>query len=1524
MIPLPLDPPGNSDLNDSVWNVVYTVNPQYQLIIVGNFPNARFFSVATYDDHSLTGQSILDTNIQPLTSSYVNPYQPGVPYAPGQQYAVPLNFGGTPGQQQTGCLTSAYNVDVNALDATQRHQGQNWNTDSGFFQQTPGAPLHEIDTPQHTNPTPTGYTIVRAYVDGSLSDPTTAPSVIVRDVASGCAYPAAYVQQSLSVININAKASASVNETQFQAHQTYNSYLPSYCYASDPQNSASWSRDRQGGSGPNPYCTYFNASVASGKPAALAAAGEVMRIRLRLPTTPPTPCTDGCSRSGTEQARYYGLSFDTPAITSNGVTLQLPSTLASVTDADFVQDANGYATLIVGTGAAIPSWITPANGYTFLDLTAATGYQNLSDLVVREILPASTFVCSGANVPYKVAVYTPEGGLMGDYAPVLDFPAASTLPQTASELVGPNQCSVFPDGLPEVAPACGVLPSNTTVISAVPPPAPATPPIGVQPSPPITLSGQGFGFLPNGLPFSGNSNSLEIADLTQGWTAGYGNSPCGVSIGTWLDSRIELVANLDQSGCPLAAGDQLAISVWNAQTGSGPVTSTLTVGPDAYYSLGSYSALVGSPAGSGTVELTAGGPWTAISNVPWLQVSNASGTGNALIQYTYNANYNTAPQSGTLTIAGLTFTVTQAGAGYNQVFPVTVLATGFNAPQGVALDGQGNVYIADTGNNAIEEWSPGAGQWNTLISSGMNRPTGVALDPYGNVYIADSRNRAIEEWNVGSQQFSSLIRGLGQPYGVAVDIYGNVYYSDALAGLVAEWGAITAQESNLSDNLTDPSGVAVDATGNVYFANTGSQAVEQWNAATQQSSVLVSSATMQPSGVAVDGQGNVYFSDTASNTVQQWNAASYQLVTVASGLSSPAGLATDPQGNVYVADENNNAIKKVTPAYLSLSTTSVSEGYQAGTDSIAAQILPAGTPFSATSDQSWLTITGVSGGIIGFAFQSNVNTSSRVAHIIVLGQTVTVTQNGNTAGNLTITAGNVQTAPVNQTFPIALQVTVTNGNGTPVQGAAVTFTVAPGATGASGTFSSTPPMPVTTDQNGNAIAPALTANNIAGQFSVTASVTGAGSVTFTLTNEFLALGASSLTVSSAAGNGQVLLLASGPWAVSSNASWLTVAPGNLSGAGNGVIQFSYAANTSPGPQTGILTVSGLTLTVTQVGAGFQTEGQLTALVSSGLRLPQGVAVDSQGNVYIADTGGNTLMEWNISTNSVSVLISSGLNAPTGVAVDSYGNVYIADTKNNAIKEWIAATGAVIPLVDSGLKAPLGIAVDNQGNVYFSDSAHNAIKEWVASSATVTTLVSSGLDSPDGVAVDAEGNVFFADRDNNAIKEWSATNNAVTALVLQGLNGPSGVAVDGEDNVYIAETGNNAIKEWSPVSQQVTVLVSTVLNAPHGVAVDASGNVYIADTNGSAIMKFAPVYVSFDPASQTVGAKSGSGSIGVQTIPANLSWTATNRGQKWLTITGTANGTVTFSFNANNSANSRTAEITVLGAQASVTQSGNPQ
>jgi len=920
--------------------------------------------------------------------------------------------------------------------------------------------------------------------------------------------------------------------------------------------------------------------------------------------------------------------------------------------------------------------------------------------------------------------------------------------------------------------------------------------------------------------------------------------------------------------------------------------------------LGGNSVVVGSAAGSGTAQLVSSAPWTATSNAPWLQIApgSASGAGSALIQFSYSANPNAAAQTGTLTIGGLTFTVTQAGTSYVPVSPVTPLvSSGLDNPQGLAVDSQANLYIADTDNNNIQEWSPGTLQ-TAILSGAQIDPAAVAVDQYGNVYIADAGNHAIEEYSPANRQLNTLVSGLSNPSGVAVDGQGNVYFSDTRNNVIDEWNAATQQVVGLAGSgLNNPTGVAVDAQGNVYFADSGNNSVKEWEAASRQVSVLVPSGLNDPTGVVVDGLGNVYIADTGNNAIKQWNPGTQQVTSLAlNALNNPMGVAVDGQGNIYVADTNNNAIRELTPAYLALSSSSLNEGSAAGTDSVTAQVLPATVPLTATNDQPWLTITGIDAGTINFTFAANSSTLTQTAHITVLGMQVTVTQNG-------LTGQTIAFGPLpDLVFGSApFMVNATASSGLPVSFASTTPSVCT-VTGNTVTLAGIGLCSIQAAQPGNSLYPAATP--------VTQS--------FHVAQEIF--GGASLTIGSAAGSNSVEigflpLIATPSWSASVSASWLH--PASTNGSGPAIVPFSFDANPNPTVRSGAITLdSGVSLTVTQAGSSYLGPGPVLPLAPVGLSGPTAVAVDSIGNVYIADTGHNAIAEWNAATQQLTSLVSSGLSAPAGVAVDGAGNVYIADTGHNALKEWNVFTQQVATLVSTGLSRPLGLAVDTSGNVYIADSLNNAIEEWNAATQQMNPLVPGGLNNPSGVAVDAAGNVYIADTGDSAIRELVAATQQLTSLVPAGVNQPAGVAVDGSGNVYVADTGGSAIEEWSASTRQFTTLVPSGLSGPEGVAVDGAGNVYIADTGNNAAEEMPFVFVG--PASLSEPLAAGSDTL-LAVVPASTSLVgifAPSSNQSWLTIGAIANGIVNFSFTANTSS-ARTAQISLLGQQISVTQAG---
>jgi hypothetical protein len=303
------------------------------------------------------------------------------------------------------------------------------------------------------------------------------------------------------------------------------------------------------------------------------------------------------------------------------------------------------------------------------------------------------------------------------------------------------------------------------------------------------------------------------------------------------------------------------------------------------------------------------------------------------------------------------------------------------------VDKWGNVYISDTDHNQIDMWSVTNNTLANVVATtyGWN-PGYIAVDSNGITYTCNyDANLAcdvIVEWN-GLDELVNFLRPTF--VALALDGVGNVYYPNLAAGEIMEYIATNGSISLVVSNLSSPIGVALDVAGNIYIVD-GS--LKEWNVANE---TLTSLGPNGAESVAVDGSGNVYFNEASS--ILKWSPVNSNTTLVLNaGLNFPTDVAVDGAGNLYIADTENNAIKELPFAFVDPSPRL--ESAAAGKDALPV-VLPATQnlrpPFAPTSDQSWLTITGITNGVVYFSF-TVYSGANRTAHISLLGQTIPIMQ----------------------------------------------------------------------------------------------------------------------------------------------------------------------------------------------------------------------------------------------------------------------------------------------------------------------------------------------------------------------------------------------------------------------------------------------------------------------------------------------------------------------------------------------------
>jgi len=357
------------------------------------------------------------------------------------------------------------------------------------------------------------------------------------------------------------------------------------------------------------------------------------------------------------------------------------------------------------------------------------------------------------------------------------------------------------------------------------------------------------------------------------------------------------------------------------------------------YYLRAYASNSGGVGYGAVIKFTTGGPGTTLSTTVSTVAGNAStfgsvnGTGAAALlngpnSICFNPTTGTLYISETFNNAIRTMTTGGAVSSYNN--PGLGLVNGqlanalFYGPANVAFDAQGNVYVADMGNNCIRKITT-AGVVTTLAGNGLNgyadgaptvamfsSPTGVTVDAQGNVYVADRGN--------------SLIRKIS-PNGTVVTVCGAI----SAAGVIqtAVHGFIDGA-SNVAQ-FYGPTAVALDPTGaTLYVADGNNHAIRMVTISNGNVSTLAGGNVQvnllgTPNSLVCDAAGNLFEADETGRVLEI--TAAHTLYVLGGGVNtqgyvdgpgplshfnSPQGVALDAQGNVYVADFNNNVIRKIT------------------------------------------------------------------------------------------------------------------------------------------------------------------------------------------------------------------------------------------------------------------------------------------------------------------------------------------------------------------------------------------------------------------------------------------------------------------------------------------------------------------------------------------------------------------------------------------------------------------------------------
>ncbi|HWD89791.1 MAG TPA: gliding motility-associated C-terminal domain-containing protein [Mucilaginibacter sp.] len=659
----------------------------------------------------------------------------------------------------------------------------------------------------------------------------------------------------------------------------------------------------------------------------------------------------------------------------------------------------------------------------------------------------------------------------------------------------------------------------------------------------------------------------------------------------------------------------------------------------------------------------------------------------------------------------------------------------FNNPGEMAIDGSGNIYIADEGNNVIRKVTPGgtvttfagtgaAGSADGILTTAtFNQPTGLAFDAAGNLYVSDFN--------------TNIIRKI-TPAGAVTTLAGTANQGGNENGIGA------------AAHFSGPGCLITDPTGNIYVADFNNNMIRK----------------ITPAGVVTTIAG------TGAVGLNNGNGA-------AATFNGPQGMVFDPEGDLYVCDQNNYVVRQITPSgvvstFVGSGTRGATNGYPLTSVDLTYPrdiiIDPSGNFYLA--DGGEIRKIAASGYTIdkplpaGLSFDNTTGTISGVPTVVTPPTSYTITAY-NTAGSypftitlsikaLPILAPSIRYfSPQQYTINTAITPLMPTNTGGPVPaniyGQINTFagSGAAGKTNATGRAASfSGPVGLVLDAAGNLYV-GDSGNNLLRE------ITPGGAVTtvpkykgnaFGITMD----GAGNIYVADAANNqvekvspaGAISVLAGNPSAGAVNAKGAAASfnhPVAVAIDGSGNIYVADELNNLIRE----ITPGGMVTTFAGSGAQAEADGAGTA---ASFNHPAGIAIDDSGNIYVSDASGNTIRKIS-PAGMVSTFAGNGsaawadgtstlasFNGPQGLTFDPVGNLYVADAGNNMLRK-ISALGQVKTVAgnypganpdNSNLFDPEGVAIDASGNAYVSEFNGNIISQVILTGYYIDKPLPAGL------------------------------------------------------------------------------------------------------------------------------------------------------------------------------------------------------